>query len=79
MYAGSTCYTHELTAYSGSRGGLAILQPTHSAIGPYAKRPGQRGLAVTQARQRDLAVAILVQLPVPITYVSLGCACARQD
>lgn len=31
-----------------------------SAIGPCAKRLGQRGLAVTQARQRDLAVTALV-------------------
>lgn len=34
-----------------------------SAIGPCAKRLGQRGLAVTQARQRDLAVTALVVLP----------------
>ena len=31
-----------------------------SAIGPCAKRLGQRGLAVTQARQRDLAVTTLM-------------------
>lgn len=34
-----------------------------SAIGPCAKRLGQRGLAVTQARQRDLAVTALVVFP----------------
>jgi len=31
-----------------------------SALGPCAKRLGQRGLAVTQVRQRDLAVTALV-------------------
>lgn len=45
-----------------------MAPPTHkkgmvlvvSAIGPCAKRLGQRGLAVTQARQRDLAVTALM-------------------
>jgi hypothetical protein len=46
-----------MTAPPLHENGMAII---FSAFGPCAKRLGQRGLAVTQARQRDLAVTTLV-------------------
>lgn len=46
-----------MTALPLHENGMAII---FSAFGPCAKRLGQRGLAVTQARQRDLAVTTLM-------------------